>query len=529
MGGPTSLISHFERQAGSTPAAIAIDDAGQLVSYRQLDQWSDAVCADLVAAGVGPGGLVGVLLPRDARWIAAILGVLKAGCGYLPLDPLYPAARLAMMASDAALTLAIGESPGTDPASGLRCVAMPAPTAQARSTARPPVGPDSPAYVIYTSGSSGRPKGVPIRHRNVLALMAAARTRMHFTSSDVWSLFHSFSFDFSVWEMWGPLLTGGRIVLVPQDVRLDPEAFVTFLAGSGITVCNLVPSVFRHLVAAGAGPQDELAVRQVVFGGEAVDPGSVSGWLAALPAARRPAVANMYGITESTVHVTLRQMTAVDFARSAPGTLIGTPLSHVRMRLVDPQLRPVGPGEAGEILLDGAGVSDGYLGRPELNRERFPTRTGEDGSTEHCFRTGDLASWDAATGSYVYRGRIDDQVQLRGHRIELGEVEASLRACPDVFDAAVVVHSPPGHDPSLLAHVVTTAAAPQRTLEADDPEHSRRVVRAIRRSLAGVLPHYMIPQHIRLVATLPQTESGKTDRGALAAVLPPGGAVTQGP
>lgn len=515
MGGPTSLISQFERQARSTPGAIAIDDAGQLVTYHQLDRWSDAVRADLMAAGVVPGGLVGVMLPRDSRWIAAILGVLKTGCGYVPLDPLYPAGRRAMMAADSALTLVIGESPGTDPASGLPYVAMPAPTAHPRSTARPPVGPDSPAYVIYTSGSSGRPKGVPIRHRNVLALMDAARRRMHFTAADVWSLFHSFSFDFSVWEMWGPLLTGARIVLVPQNVRLDPQAFVAFLASSGVTVCNLVPSVFRHLVASGEGPQDELAVRQVVFGGEAVDPVSVSAWLSALPAPRRPAVANMYGITESTVHVTLREMTAVDFSRSAPGTLIGTPLSHVRMRLVDPQLRPVGPGEVGEILLDGAGVSDGYLGRAELNSERFPTRIGEDGSRERCFRTGDLASWDEATGSYVYRGRVDDQVQLRGHRIELGEVEASLRACPEVFDAAVVMHSPPGHDPCLLAHVVAAAPAPRGATEGDDPEYSRRVIQAIRRDLSGVLPHYMIPQHIRLVDTLPQTESGKTDRSAL--------------
>jgi len=188
------------------------------------------------------------------------------------------------------------------------------------------------------------------------------------------------------------------------------------------------------------------------------------------------------------------------------------------MRLVDPQLRPVGPGDVGEILLDGPGVSDGYLGRPELNRERFPTRTGEDGSSEHCFRTGDLASWDAATGSYVYRGRVDDQVQLHGHRIELGEVEAAIRACPDVFDAAVVLHDPPGQDPSLVAHVVSTpsaAGAPGGALEADDREDARRMVRAIRRNLAGVLPHYMIPQHIRVVATLPQTESGKKDRRAL--------------
>ncbi|WP_326796414.1 amino acid adenylation domain-containing protein [Streptomyces sp. NBC_01808] len=509
VSGSTSLVSRFERQARSTPEAIAVDDAGQLVTYRQLDQWSDAVCAELLAAGVAPGGLIGVLLPRDSRWIAAILGVLKTGCGYVPLDPLYPAERLAMMASDSALTLVLSEPSGPDPALGRPCVAMPAATARARSTVRPPVGPDSPAYVIYTSGSTGRPKGVPIRHRNVLALLDAAHARMSFEANDVWSLFHSFSFDFSVWEMWGPLLTGARIVLVPQNVRLDPHAFVSFLASSGVTVCNMVPSIFRHLVASGDGPQDELVLRQVIFGGEAVDPVSVSRWHSALPTSRRPSVANMYGITESTVHVTLRQMTAADFSRSAPGTLIGTPLSHVRLRLVDHLLRPVERGDVGEILLDGPGVSDGYLGRADLNRERFPERTGDDGSREHCFRTGDLAAWDEATGSYVYRGRIDDQVQLRGHRIELGEVEASLRACPDVFDAAVVLHSTSGQDSALLANVVAAGSL------SDDPAHASRVVRAIRRNLAEMLPHYMIPQHIRLVPALPQSESGKVDRNAL--------------
>ncbi|MCT2588343.1 AMP-binding protein, partial [Actinophytocola gossypii] len=217
-----SLVSRFGVRVGSTPDAVAIEDSGRFVTYGQLDRWSDAVCAELVAVGVVPGGLVGVLLPRDSRWIAAILGVLKAGCGYVPMDPLYPVERLTMMASDSAVSVVLGESSGTDPASGLPCVAVPAPTASVRSTTQPLVGLDSPAYVIYTSGSTGRPKGVPIRHRNVLALIDAAQSRMDFGSTDVWSLFHSFSFDFSVWEMWGPLLTGARIVLVPQDARLDP-------------------------------------------------------------------------------------------------------------------------------------------------------------------------------------------------------------------------------------------------------------------------------------------------------------------
>lgn len=516
-----SLVSRFERQARSRPDAIALDNDGQLTTYRQLDEWSDAVCADLITAGVVPGGLIGVLLPRDPRWIAAILGVLKTGCGYVPLDPLYPAARLEMMMEDSELTLLLGESSGADPASSLPFVAMPCAAARRQPTPRPPVVPDSPAYVIYTSGSSGRPKGVLIRHRNVLALMDATEPRFHFAPTDVWSQFHSFSFDFSVWEMWGALLSGARIVTVPENVRLDPRGFVDFLATSRVTVLNIVPSVFRHLVASGAGAQDELAVRQVVFGGEAVDPRSISGWLSALPSHRRPAVANMYGITESTVHVTLREMTEVDFSRTEPGTLIGTPLSHVRMRLVDTELRPVGKGQAGEIILCGPGVSDGYLRRAELNRDRFPTLSDGHGSPEHCFLTGDVGSWDDCAGSYVYHGRIDDQVQVHGYRIELGEIEASLRACPGVFDAAVVLHSSPGQEPSLLAHVVATPPAAdvgQRSPEPDDAAVSRRMVRDIRRSLATALPRYMIPQHIRVVDSLPRTESGKTDRSRI--VLP---------
>ncbi|GAA1647201.1 amino acid adenylation domain-containing protein [Catellatospora bangladeshensis] len=519
MTGPTSLISRFERQAGSTPHAVALDDDGRLTTYAQLDQWSDAVCADLLAAGAVPGGLIGILLPRDSRWIAAILGVLKAGCGYVPLDPLYPQARLSMVMEDAGLTLILGDAPGIDPGPDRRRVDMPSADARSRPASRPPLGVDSPAYVIYTSGSSGRPKGVPMQHRQVLGLMDAVSECMRFAPTDVWSLFHSFAFDFSVFEMWGPLLTGARIVTVPQAARLDPARFVEFLRDSGVTVLSMVPTVFRHLVASGAGPQDELVVQQVIFAGEAVDPGCVAGWLSALPPGRRPAALNMYGITEGTVHSTLREMTSVDFTRTEPGTLIGTPLAHSRMRLVDQDLRPVEKGEPGEILLDGVGVTDGYLGRPELNRERFVDLPSPDGSTTRCFRTGDLASWDEDAGSYVYHGRIDDQVKVNGHRIELGEVEASLRACPGVFDAAVALHSPPGAAPSLLANVVAEpptagAAGPA------DPAASSRAVRDIRKALATRLPRYMIPQHIQLVSSLPRTESGKTSRSGLVPPTP---------
>jgi len=524
MAGAMSLVARFERQARSTPDAVAFDEAGELTTYAQLDRWSDAVCAELIAAGAEPGGLVGVLLPRDARWIPAILGVLKTGCGYLPLDPLYPAERLALMIEDSGVKLILGDPSEVDLPSGPLRVEMPGADAVARPTLRPELSPDSPAYVIYTSGSSGRPKGVPIRHRNVLALVDAVDATdaaddtgagARFRSTDVWSLFHSFSFDFSVHELWGALLSGARVATVPPPARVDPAAFVTFLRDAGVTVLSMVPTVFRQLVASGAGPQDELAVRLVLFGGEAVDPVSVSAWLASRPAERRPVILNLYGITEGTVHVTLREMTEVDFTRTAPGTLIGTPLAHLRMRLVDSAMQPVGPGEIGEILLDGVGVTDGYLGRPDLNRERFVELSSADGQPVRCFRTGDTARWDEETGSYVYHGRVDDQVKVHGRRIELGEVEAGLRACPGVLEAAVVLHSVPGQEPSLLAHVVTDLSRLGQGAVPDGPQSAGRTIREIRKALAARLPRYMVPQHIELVSSLPRTESGKASRKGL--------------
>ncbi|MDE0775678.1 MAG: amino acid adenylation domain-containing protein [Nocardioides sp.] len=510
MSGPASLVSAFEAQTRATPDAVAVDDEGQLITYAELDGWADAVCADLLAAGVAPGELVGIQLPRDSSWIAAIIGVLKAGCGYVPLDPLYPVARLSSIAQDAGLTVILGEASDLDLSP--QYVALAGADATRRPTARPPVGPDTTAYVLYTSGSSGRPKGVPIRHRSVLALVRTARARMDLASTDVWSLFHSFAFDVSVWEMWGALLTGARVAMVPQPARIDPAAFVAYLVASGVTRLGLVPSVFRHLLASGVGPQEELMVREVVFAGEAVDPSAVSAWLATLPEGRRPVMLNMYGITEATVHVTLHEMTAVDFGRIEPGTLIGTPLGHARMRLVDPDLLPVADGDLGEILLDGEGVTEGYLGQPELNRERFVTVPGEDGTPVRCFRTGDLGSWDAGRQSYVCHGRLDHQVKVHGHRIELGDVEASLRACPGVVDAVVVLHRAEGRDATLLAYVVSDAAG--ETGDADTAAASR-TIRKIRQALAVRLPRYMVPQHIKLVTSLPRTESGKTHRGGL--------------
>jgi amino acid adenylation domain-containing protein len=503
MAAGLSLVSGFEEHARRSPGVPAVTGGGRTFSYQELQQWSDAVCADVLAAGASPGSLVGVSVRAGAAQVAAILGVLKAGCGYVPLDPAYPAARLSFIMSDSAMAVALVE-PDVDCGApeAVRLVPMAGPGARRSPASRPEVDGASPAYVIYTSGSTGEPKGVLIRHANVLALFRAASGHFAFGPDESWSFFHSYSFDFSVWEIWGALLHGGRIVCVPAPLRMDPAGFVEFLVRTGVTVLNMVPSVFRHLVAGGAGPQDELRLRHLVFGGEAVDPDAVAHWLRRLPEHRRPVTANMYGITETTVHATYRRMTDEDFRMEGPGTLIGTALPHLRMWLADEGLRPVAPGQVGEILLSGPGVSDGYLYRDALNRERFPSLPGTHGAPRRTFRSGDLALWSERHGSFVYRGRLDDQVQLRGFRIELGEVEAALRRCPLVSDAAVVLDRTPASGPALIGHVV-----PLRR-DAD-------TVPMIRKHLVATLPRHLVPERIRLVDGLPRTASGKTDRNKL--------------
>ncbi|MFD5315818.1 amino acid adenylation domain-containing protein [Streptomyces sp. NPDC127098] len=493
----------FENQVRRTPLAPAVADEERSLSYRELDGWSTAVCAELVSAGVADGDLVGIRMRGGAEYVAAIIGVLKTGSGYVPLDPDYPSGRLSFIVSDcrprAVLTGSGG--PGID-AGAVETIAMPNYGAYREPSRRPATHADSPAYVIHTSGSTGTPKGVLIRHRNVMGLFRGASRHFTFGPEDTWSLFHSHGFDVSVWEMWGALLHGGRLVCVPEGLRLHPERFARFLVREGVTVLNMVPTAFRHLLGSGEGQHDGLRLRHVVFAGETFDAAPVSRWLARLPADRRPTVVNMYGITEATVHATYRRVAREDLARQGEGTLIGEPMEHLRVRLLDQNLRPVPEGECGEIVLSGAGVSDGYLNRHDLNTSRFVTLPDALGVPEHCFRTGDLAAWSPDGRGLVYHGRLDDQVQYRGFRVELGEIEAVLRASADVRDAVVVLDGAGTTTPKLVAHVVAD-------------RRDGTTVQRIHQHLVNSLPRYMVPQRVELVASLPRTASGKTDRRQL--------------
>jgi len=487
LAGVTSLDEGFRRAVARHPDRPAIRHEGVTLSYQDLDRR----VAELAAAlDVDPSAPVGVLLDRSPDMVAAALAVIRVGASYVPIDPATPPARIAAILADAAPSVVITSSVLADVVDGpLLLVDDPLPTG---GVDRPSTE-DHRAYVIFTSGTTGRPKGVQVTHGNLLRLFTATEEQYAFGASDVWTLFHSFAFDFSVWEMWGPLLYGGCLVIVPREVAKDPVAFRELLRTERVTMLSQTPTAFNQLVAEDSRHDDRLPLRWVVFGGEALHFSELSPWVTRY-GDLAPALANMYGITETTVHASFRRVRKADL--SLIGSHIGVPLSDLDFQLVDDDLAPVPDGETGEIVVTGPGVAAGYLNRPELTAERFVPVAGARG-----YRSGDLAV-RRPDGEYVYHGRKDDQVKIRGYRIELSEVEGAVRAVPGVAQAAVVAHEVP-HGPFLVAYVVSARPAAE-----------------LRQNLAKVLPEYMIPAKFEFLSTLPMNGNGKLDRAALPTQAP---------
>jgi amino acid adenylation domain-containing protein len=455
--------------------------------------------------GVGRGTLVGVCLDRSIDLIAALIAVLKAGAAYVPLDPDCPTDRIRTMIDDARppVVIASAETLAHFGSSSARIVALERDRAAIEAEAVSNLGlassTDDLAYVIFTSGSTGRPKGVTVSHGNVSRLFSATDRWFHFGPDDVWTLFHSFAFDFSVWEIWGALLYGGRLVVVPHGVSRSPDAFLELLEREHVTVLNQTPSAFRQLieadrVAGGSG----LSLRYVVFGGEALDLAALRPWVERHGDAQ-PMLINMYGITETTVHVTYRRVLEAD-VRGGSRSPIGGQIPDLELYLLAPgsvELVPVGV--AGEICVGGAGVAPGYLNRAELTAERFVQNPFGEG---RLYRSGDLAR-RRADGDLDYLGRIDHQVKIRGFRIELGEIESVLLDHPAVREAAVIIAQTNGGEPRLAAYVVTHV---DRGVPADLLAHLR-----LR------LPDYMVPAAFVFLDKLPINENGKLDRRRLPA------------
>ena len=490
----------FAERAAATPDAVALVAGEVCLSYRELDERANRIAHHLRAVGVG--GLVGVCLERGADLIPVLLGVLKAGAGYLPLDPAQPVDRLGFMLDDAQVSVVVAsrELAGSLETvfSGL-IVHPDAVEIAAAPSADPGVSGsvDDLIYVIYTSGSTGRPKGVCLTHRNVARLMAVGDRHYGFGAGDVWPLFHSFAFDVSVWEMWGALLFGGTLVVVPQAVTRNPDEFVDLMVEQGVTVLNQTPTAFRSLVAmAGAGDPrlDELRLRAVIFAGEKLDIPALAPWVDRF-GLDRPGLYNMYGITETTVHTTFYRVVAEDLVPGAPNR-VGVPLADLSVHLLDGHGQLVPIGVAGEIHVGGPGVASGYLNRPELTAQRFvPDPFG--GPGERLYRSGDIAR-RRLDGSLEFVGRIDDQVKIRGFRVELGEIEAALAAVDGVREARVLVRGD-----VLVAYLTADGELP-------GPAELRAV-------LSVGLPEYMIPAAFVPLDGLPLTVNGKLDRRALPA------------
>src|SRR6476660_3375440 len=397
---------------------------------------------------------------RSLAMLVGLVGTLKAGGAYLPLDPDYPPERLAFMLADAGAPVLLTRAAlrAHLPAHDAQVVCLDADwPAIARQPATAPVtnlAPQHPAYVIYTSGSTGTPKGVAVTHQNVVRLFGTTEHLFHFGTLDVWTLFHSFTFDFSVWEIWGALLHGGRLVVVPYAISRSPPEFLMLMAREGVTVLNQTPSAFYQLLQTDRERPElgrGLALRHVIFGGEALDPRRLDGWYERHPD-NAPALINMYGITETTVHVSHLFLDR-KLAASGAGNLIGRAIPDLHAYVLDGGLEPVPAGVSGELYIAGSGLARGYVGRAGLTAERFVADPfGVAGS--RMYRTGDLARW-RGDGVLEFLGRADAQVKVRGFRIEPGEIEAALVRHGDVAQAAVIAREDGPGDKRLVDEAPT--------------------------------------------------------------------------
>ncbi|WP_157697822.1 non-ribosomal peptide synthetase, partial [Caballeronia calidae] len=500
---PADVCIHqlFEQQARRVPDAIALVFEDESLTYAQLNARANRLAHRLIALGVGPEDRVALCVERGIGMVVALLAILKAGAAYVPLDPAYSGERLTHILTDSTPRLLLADTAGREALGDTGTLAVIDPNASPDCE----LSPDDPqtrvaapnlAYVIYTSGSTGKPKGVMVEHAQIVRLFDATQDWFGFDEHDVWCLFHSFAFDFSVWELWGALRHGGKLVIVPQHVARFAPDFLRLLQREGVTVLNQTPSAFRALIQAQETSDESTALRYVIFGGEALNPSMLDPWYAR-HSDRKPQLINMYGITETTVHVTYRPLTREDCADS--NSPIGVRIPDLTVYVLDAQRQLAPVGAVGELYVGGAGVARGYLNRPELTAERFIDDPFVPGA--RLYRTGDLAR-HLPDGSLEFFGRNDHQVKIRGFRIELGEIEAQLASHAAVREAVVLARArhEDAQDQQLVAYVTLV---------------SRIDTDLLREHLASRLPDYMVPSAFVTLDRLPLTTNGKLDRRAL--------------
>ncbi|WP_326820140.1 non-ribosomal peptide synthetase/MFS transporter [Streptosporangium sp. NBC_01756] len=504
-----TLHGLVEAQAARTPGAVAVTFEGRHLTYAELNERANRVAHRLSGLGVGPETLVGVYAERSAELVVALLGVLKAGAAYLPLDPEYPADRLTFMINDAAAPVVLTQEHLRDsvPATDAVILDLDRPgewADQPTDDPRPPVTPGNAAYVIYTSGSTGRPKGVPNTHRGIVNRLQWMQRTYRLDDGDVVLQKTPAGFDVSVWEFFWPLLTGARLVLAKPGGHKDAAYLRTLLISESVTTAHFVPSMLAVFLADDENAAaDCTALRRVICSGEELPVATAATFTAALPHCE---LHNLYGPTEAAIDVTSWHCTPEGIA-GAVTLPIGAPIANIRLYVLDRHGSPTPVGVPGELHIGGVGVARGYHRRPALTAERFvPDPFGAEPGGR-MYRTGDLARW-RRDGNLEFLGRIDQQVKLRGLRIELGEIETVLRERREVADAVVVVREDTPGDKRLVAYLTTSGEADAGG-EVDIAE--------LRLALKQGLPDYMVPTAFVVLDALPLSPNGKLDRKALPA------------
>jgi amino acid adenylation domain-containing protein len=494
-----TIVDLFEEQVSKTPDNIAVVFEDKELTYGELNEKSNQLAHYLREQGVREETLVPICVDRGLEMLISILGILKAGGTYVPIDPAYPQERISYMLTDTAAQLVVTtlESQTALPAdyNGLLVVVdrdWPLISQQPTTPLITKLSSTNLAYVIYTSGSTGQPKGVLIQHYNVARLFFSEAPLYDFNERDTWTLFHSFSFDFSVWEMYGALFYGGRLVIIPKMIAQDANVFADLLMEQQITVLNQTPSAFYTLQECMAGKEVQLPLRYVIFGGEALNPAKIKPWKDQFPACR---LVNMYGITETTVHVTYQEIGIEHLDNSS--SVIGKAIPTLTIFILDNTQHLLPIGVEGEICVGGAGLARGYLNQPALTAEKFITNPFKEG--ELLYKTGDLGRW-LPDGNIEYVGRKDDQVKIRGHRIELGEIEHALLNYEEISQAVVIAKENESGEKELVAYL--TSNVEQNTSD-------------LKVYLEKTLPTYMLPGYFVQLEVMPLTANGKIDKKSL--------------
>ncbi|MBD2824488.1 non-ribosomal peptide synthetase [Xenorhabdus szentirmaii] len=520
-----TLQQRFEAQVAAMPDNVALVFEGETLTYRELNARANQLAWVLRKSyqqqhqkPMPVNTLIALYLDRGLEMVISILAVLKAGGAYVPISPEYPSDRVSFILQDAQTPCVLtqqqylpvlAEYARSQPDS-LVMIAADDPALSRSPSGENPVpisGADDLAYVIYTSGTTGKPKGVLQTHHNVVRLFTATQEKYHFSHRDTWVLYHAYTFDFSVWELWGALLYGGRLIIPTVECTKDFIQFSQLCAEQKVTVLNQTPGAFYAFVDTSlntdaAYPQ----LRLVIFGGDKLNPVQLHPWWNKY-GEHSPALVNMYGITETTVHVTYKKLTQND---TVAASNIGRPLNDLSAYVLDDSGSLVPIGAPGELYVGGAGLAPGYLNRPELTAERFienPFARAEEKALGYgrLYKTGDLVRW-LPNGELEYLGRNDFQVKIRGYRIELGEIESVLAAHPQVKQTAVIAHKHQNHD-VLVAYLVTEPAGDALSVELSDA--------SLVEYLSARLPEYMIPASFTRLASIPLTLNGKLDRRAL--------------